>query len=322
MLQWGNPLPWAWLAKHPPRRPVKALPKVGCCMESKWHLQTINESASCVSVHLFLCHWVWKWIMGGMAMARRCQNTTTSTEAGDPCTFGDDFGVGTQWTSVTRDLIIASLLILFIVLGGIICHIFLPVLGTVTDLPTLASCQQVLSQLAPRLLCVRLLRWAQKADGRWLTEMHVLIIATHLCFPVTLPPTITNWNNWTCFCFSAFDPAACHDVQGNLFDTVYIFYWWARIKVENMTISMTFVMRPALRHLAFKEKIAPGGFVSPTRYQERCRQTLHACTKNIPEKCESLVHDSYYIDFSNQFSKCVFFSTPWNLVKLLHFSVV
>ena len=60
---------------------------------------------------------------------------------------------------------------------------------------------------------------------------------------------------------------------------------------------MAFVMRPALRHLAFKEKIAPRGPCFTTRYQERCRQTLHACTKNIPEKCEFLVHDSYYSVF-------------------------
>lgn len=37
------------------------------------------------------------------------------------------------------------------------------------------------------------LRWAQKADGRWLTEMNASIIATHLCFPVTLPPTMRNF---------------------------------------------------------------------------------------------------------------------------------
>lgn len=37
--------------------------------------------------------------------------------------LGDDFGVGIHGGSRTRDLIIASLLIMFVVLGGIICHI-------------------------------------------------------------------------------------------------------------------------------------------------------------------------------------------------------
>lgn len=82
--------------KHPPRRPVKALPKVGPWIESKWHLQPINAQIildwnlpSCVFIYytpVSLPLGV-KWIMGGMAMARRCQNTTTSTEAGDPRTL-------------------------------------------------------------------------------------------------------------------------------------------------------------------------------------------------------------------------------------------
>lgn len=176
--------------------------------------------------------------------------------------LGDDFGVGVHGGSRTRDLIY-SLLIVSVVIGGMICHILASLRNRhwsphLRLLP--ASIVSTCTQVAVR----QALRWAQKADGRWLTEMNVSIIATHLCFPVTLPPTMRNFEisgpvfvsplltqklmSWRSREF------ICHSLH---------FYWWARSKVDNMKISMTFVIRPALRHLAFKEKIAPRGFVSP-----------------------------------------------------------
>ena len=117
-----HPLPWAWLANilpedrwRPFRRLDAAWNRSGYLHKTTQRNGTTNMSLlilhlhmplmtlmqpvflfygdqivdwnlpSCVFTNLFLCHWV--WIMGGMAMARRCQNTTTSTEAGDPCTL-------------------------------------------------------------------------------------------------------------------------------------------------------------------------------------------------------------------------------------------
>ena len=282
-----HPLPWAWLANILPGDRWRPFRRWGPCTESKWHLHPIQEAkqrttkckqqtlhlqyasnATCISflqrsywlesqnlcvsttpVSLPLESWeAWPWPEGvktPQPPRRPVIHVPWWWLRGGNWWRFEDHNVCRSWWD-NLPYILASLRL---------------------RSSHWASCQQVSSQLAPRLLCVRLCvgRRKRTVGGLQRCTCLSLHIATHLCFPVTLPPTMRNWNKWTCFCFAAFDlEAACHDVEGNLFATVYIStYWWARSKVENMTISTTFVMRPALRHLAFKEKIAPRGFVSP-----------------------------------------------------------
>ena len=253
-----HPLPWAWLANILPGDRWRPFRRWGPCTESKWHLQPIQEAkqrttkckqqtlhpqyasnATCISflqrsyrlesqnlcvsttpVSLPLESWeAWPWPEGvktPQPPRRPVIHVPWWCLGG-----GNSLDFGNQRSN-------SRLLILFMVLGGMICHILLPVLGTVIDLPTLASCQQVLSQLAPRLLCVRLCVGRRKRTVRGLQRWTCLSLHNH-CYTVFLLScdVATNhekfWNKWTCFCFSAFDPeAACHDVQWNLFATVYI----------------------------------------------------------------------------------------------------
>lgn len=264
-----HPLPWAWLANILPGDRWRPFRRLDAAWNRSGYLQPINEAKqhtkkwnnkhvsflilhlhmplmqpcnlrffskddhidwnlpSCVFTNLFLCHWVWR-------ASREAWPWPEGVKTPQPprrpvihvpwCWLrgGNSRGFEDQGSNY-------SLLIMFVVLGGIICHIFLPVLGlgAVIDLPTLisllpASIVSTCTQVAVR----QALRWAQKADGRWLTEMHVLIIA--YCYTSLLSCDVaTNhekfWNKWTCFCFAAFDlEAACHDVEGNLFATVYI----------------------------------------------------------------------------------------------------
>ena len=65
---------------------------------------------------------------------------------------------------------------------------------------------------------------------------------------------------------------------------------------------------PSVEALGLWRKNSPSRLCLTTRYQERCRQTLHACATNIIEKCEFLVHNCYvWISQINSISGSMFF---------------